>query len=187
MNDLHVCLSLNKSLASCTLLPSSLRSWSSHCWSIVSFACLCFCCLLYFRVTGIVCPYSFVPRPRITPVAVHEVFTPGPLPGIHIITGTSLINPLSRPWIDAPVSLLSFLRLFDLYVAPCYGNLQIDFYTSAHGSGRRYYILLLQFFSFFFFFRHRISEMALSTGNLSSSDGRIYKVFQKKRTPNLFL
>jgi len=49
------------------------------------------------------------------------------------------------------------------------------FYTSAHGSGRRYYILPLKFLSFFsfFFFRHRISEMALPTGNLSSSDGRI--------------
>jgi len=45
-------------------------------------------------------------------------------------------------------------------------------YTSAHGSGRRYYILVLKFLSFFFF-RHRISEMALRTGNLSSSDGGI--------------
>ena len=47
-----------------------------------------------------------------------------------------------------------------------------DYYTSAHGSGRRYYILPLKFLSFFFF-RRRISEMALPTGNLSSSDGRI--------------
>ena len=48
-------------------------------------------------------------------------------------------------------------------------------YTSAHGSGQRYYILLLKFLSFFFFFffPRKISEMALPTGNLSSSDGRI--------------
>ena len=46
-------------------------------------------------------------------------------------------------------------------------------YTSAHGSGRRYYILLLKFLCFFFFFRHRISKMAVPTGNVSSSDGRI--------------
>jgi len=45
-------------------------------------------------------------------------------------------------------------------------------YTSAHGSGWRYYILLLKFLSFFSF-RHRISEMVLTTGNLSSSDGGI--------------
>ena len=49
-----------------------------------------------------------------------------------------------------------------------------SFYNSAHGSGRRYYILLLKFlFFFFFFFRHRISEMALPTGNLSSLDGGV--------------
>jgi len=47
-------------------------------------------------------------------------------------------------------------------------------YTSAHGSGRRYYILLLKFLSFsFIFFRQRVSEMALLTGNFSSSDGGI--------------
>ena len=46
------------------------------------------------------------------------------------------------------------------------------YYTSAHGSGRRYTILLVKFL-YFFFFRQRISEMALLTGNLSSSDGRI--------------
>ena len=49
-------------------------------------------------------------------------------------------------------------------------------YTSTHGSGRRYTILLVKFLSLFFsffFFRQRISEMALPTGNLSGSDGRI--------------
>jgi len=39
-------------------------------------------------------------------------------------------------------------------------------------NGRRYYILPLKFLSSFFFQR-RISEMALPTGNLCSSDGRI--------------
>jgi len=59
---------------------------------------------------------------------------------------------------------------------PIAGLFKCDFYTSAHGSGRRYYILLLKFLSFssfFFFFRQRISEMALPTGNLYSSDGQI--------------
>jgi len=42
-------------------------------------------------------------------------------------------------------------------------------------SGRRYYILLLKFLSFsFFFFPRKISEMAVPTGNLSSSDGQIW-------------
>ena len=50
---------------------------------------------------------------------------------------------------------------------------RLNFYTSAHGSGRRYYILPMKFLSFFFFHR-RISEMALPTGNLSSSDGGIW-------------
>jgi len=63
------------------------------------------------------------------------------------------------------------------FIAPLMAAVHIvairsSFYTSAHGSGRRYYVLLLKFLSFFFF-RHRISEMALPTGNLSSSDGRI--------------
>jgi len=56
----------------------------------------------------------------------------------------------------------------------CISSLSIvSCYTSVHGSGRRYSGLLLKFLSFFFFFRQRISEMALPTGNLSSSDGRI--------------
>ena len=56
--------------------------------------------------------------------------------------------------------------------------INITDYTSANGSGRRYYILPMKFLSFlffsFFFFRRRISEMALPTGNLSSSDGGIW-------------
>ena len=75
------------------------------------------------------------------------------------------LNPLlgALPW-----SLMSHIHLTILIFAAE----EPPHYTSTHGSGRRYYILPLKFLSFFFF-RRRISEMALPTGNLSSSHGRI--------------
>jgi len=57
------------------------------------------------------------------------------------------------------------------WVHPWAGLIEIRLIIPPHGSGRRYSVLLQKFLSFFF--RHKISEMALPTGNFSSSDGRI--------------
>jgi len=62
----------------------------------------------------------------------------------------------TQPVFDVPVE--GGLGLCGQFIEPC-GKLwllwqpfTVVFYTSAHGSGRRYYILLLKFLSFFLFF-----------------------------------
>jgi len=62
-----------------------------------------------------------------------------------------------------------------MYILHEYYTNEMHCNTSAHGSGRRYSVILLKFLSFFLYFLSPkdLRDMALPTGNLFSSDGRI--------------